>query len=393
MSAARGERPRRVRLLHVVLDLDQGGLERIVPDIVRRVSVERFESHVLALRFLGRNAAGLEAHGTLHVADPMPPWSMVWPRGLTAQLRAIAPDVVHTHSGVWFKASLAARRAGVPRLVHTDHGRQRPDPWQDRFLDGRAARRTDVVVAVSEVLAEQMERTVVRGAAPVVVVPNGVDTDAYRPRPDPGTLRAELGIAPDAPVIGTVGRLDPIKAYDVMLEALARLLDGWDAGPRPVLLLAGDGPERGRLEALRRARGLESAVHLLGWRDDVHDLYATFTLFTLSSWSEGTSLSLLEAMSAGLCPVVTGVGGTPAVLGERLAHRLVPPREPDALAAGWRAALGDGARRRADAQTARQRVEQAFGLDAMVRRYEAIYLGAADAAGAAPVTGAAAVSP
>jgi glycosyltransferase involved in cell wall biosynthesis len=365
-----------VRVLHVVLDLDQGGLERLVPDMVRRVSPERFDSHVLALRFLGRNAAGLGAHGGLHVADPMPPWSMVWPRGLARQIRAIAPDVVHTHSGVWYKASLAARRAAVMRLVHTDHGRQRPDPWQARFLDGLAARRTDVVVAVSEVLAQQLVRTVVRDASRVVVVPNGVDTQLFRPRPDPGTVRAELRIPADAPVIGSVGRLDPIKAYDVMIEAFAHLLTIWEAPPRPVLLLAGDGPERARLEALIRARGLEAAAHLIGWRDDVHDLYATFTLFTLSSWSEGTSLSLLEAMSSGLCPVVTEVGGTPAVLGNRLPHRLVPPRRPEALAAAWREALRDGARRRDDAGLARVRVEEAFGLDAMVRRYEAIYLGA-----------------
>jgi glycosyltransferase involved in cell wall biosynthesis len=364
-----------VRILHVVLDLDQGGLERIVPDIVRRLPPERFESHVLALKFLGRNAAGLDAFGGLHVAGAMPPWSMAWPRGLTRQIGALAPDVVHTHSGVWYKASLAARRAAVPRLVHTDHGRLGPEHWKARLLDGLAARRTDVVVAVSEVLAEHLTRTVVRGAAPVVVVPNGVDTELFRPRADTGKVRAELGIPADAPVIGSVGRLDPIKAYDVMIEAFAHLRAAWDDGPRPVLVLAGDGPERARLEALVRAHGLEPAAHLIGWRDDVHDLYATFTLFTLSSWSEGTSLSLLEAMSSGACPVVTGVGGTPAVLGERLQHRLVPPRDPDALAAAWRAALRDPDRRRADACLARERVERAFGLDAMVRRYEAIYLG------------------
>jgi glycosyltransferase involved in cell wall biosynthesis len=86
-------------------------------------------------------------------------------------------------------------------------------------------------------------------------------------------------------------------------------------------------------------------------------------------------VALLEAMSAGVCPVVTAVGGTPAVLGDGLRHRMVPARDPDALAAAWRAALADPERSRADARRARQRVEDAFGLDAMIRRYEAIYLG------------------
>jgi glycosyltransferase involved in cell wall biosynthesis len=95
----------------------------------------------------------------------------------------------------------------------------------------------------------------------------------------------------------------------------------------------------------------------------------------MSSRSEGTSVSLLEAMSAGLCPVVTDVGGNAAVLGEALRHRLVPAERPDLLAAAWRAALVDPDRREADAIRARERVLEASGLDAMVRAYEALYEG------------------
>src|SRR5437762_4660924 len=100
----------------------------LVADLVRRVDPARFDSHVLALRFLGRNARGLEPASRLHVAAPLPRWTMLWPRPLIRQIRELAPDVVHTHSGVWYKASLAARWAGVPRLIHTDHGRPYPDP-------------------------------------------------------------------------------------------------------------------------------------------------------------------------------------------------------------------------------------------------------------------------
>jgi glycosyltransferase involved in cell wall biosynthesis len=114
---------------------------------------------------------------------------------------------------------------------------------------------------------------------------------------------------------------------------------------------------------------------MTGWRQDVERLYALFDVFTLSSWSEGTSLGLLEAMSSGVCPVVTAVGGSPAVLGEALGHRLVPPGDPAALAAAWRCALEQPARRAADGLAARARVQQAFGLGAMVRQYEQIYAG------------------
>jgi glycosyltransferase involved in cell wall biosynthesis len=364
-----------MRVLHVVQNLNYGGLERLVFDLVRLADRERFEPHVLALQYVGRFGEGMEEHARVHLAPPMPRWSMLRPAALARQIAAIAPDVAHTHSGVWWKGSLAARMAGVPLLVHTEHGRRAPDPLDDQLIDGWASRRSDVVAAVSDPLARHLEARVVRGRAAVVVVPNGVDTDAFRPRADSGALRRELELADDVPVLGSVGRLEPIKGYEVAVRALALLGDGGTGGAAPVLVLAGDGSERGRLEALAASLGVGGRVFFLGWRDDLHDLHAAFTLFTMSSHSEGTSVSLLEAMSAGLCPVVTDVGGNAAVLGPELGHRLVRPGEPAALAAAWRRALGDWKRCAADALSARRRVEEHFSARTMVRRYESIYAG------------------
>ena len=369
---------RRLRIVHVVHKLDYGGLERLVGALVERLPSDRFESHIVTLSDFGRFADGLAAHARLHQDRSVPHLSMIWPRRLTRTIGALAPDVVHTHSGVWYKSSLAARRAGVPRLVHTDHGRPHPDSLTGRLLDGLAARRTDVVVAVSDALRRQMTATLVPRPHDIRVVINGIDTRRFHPRSVNGSLRAELGLHAGAPVIGSIGRLDPIKAYDVMLHAFARLRDGWDAarGAPPSLVLVGDGPERARLAALIEQLGLRDAARLAGWRKDVENIYPAFDVFTLASWSEGTSLGLLEAMSSGVCPVVTDVGGSGAALGEALRHRLVPAGDAAALAAAWGDALGDPARRSHDAAAGRRRVEQAFGVDAMVREYERIYSGA-----------------
>lgn len=368
-------KPRRLRVLHVVHRLDYGGLQRLVGAIVSRIDRDRFESHVLTMTQFGPLAEGLDAFAELHQDESLPRVSMVWPRRAIRRIRSIAPDVVHTHSGVWYKASFAARRAGVPRLVHTDHGRPHPDPWIARFLDKLAARRTDVVVAVSDALQRQLAAAVVADPSRIRVIVNGVDTCRFRPRPVNGTVRGELGIDAGVPVLGSIGRLDPIKAYDIMIRAFALLRANWAEGPAPVLVLVGDGPERARLAALIERHGLRETVRLVGWRRDVEDVYAVFDVFTLSSWSEGTSLGLLEAMSTGVCPVVTDVGGSAAVLDERLRHRLVPPGDPVALAQAWRDALACPARRQADGAVGRQRVEQAFGVDPMVRQYERIYAG------------------
>ena len=364
---------RPTRVLHVIQNLNYGGMERVLSDIVLRCDRSRFESHVLCLQYLGRFASGLEAASTLHVAEGVQPFSMLWPGRLAKQIGTIGPHVVHSHSGVWYKAAYAARLAGVKRVVHTEHGRGRPDPLVNRLVDHIGARLTDVVVAVSEPLAALLESSLGVAARKLSIVPNGVDTEAYSPRPDTGHLRLELGIDPATPIIGSIGRLEPIKGYDVMIDAFAALRrSGRDLGS--VLVIAGEGTQRPMLERRVREYGLDGAVFMPGWRDDVLDMHSAFAMFTMSSRSEGTSISLLEAMSGGLAPVVTDVGGNADVLGDALKESLVPSEEPEALAAAWAMLLAQPATRARQGALARHRVIDAFGLDAMVHAYERIYM-------------------
>jgi len=351
--------------------------------MVRRTDRAAFDNHVLTLIPPGRFGDGLGAFATLHLAPPMSKASNLWPAALASQIRAIGPDVVHTHSGVWHKASLAARIAGVPVVVHTEHGRPVPDPWIVRAMDGMASRWTDVIAAVSDAVAQLLLARIVSRPERVVVVPNGVDPEQFAPAPDDGRLRAELGVGPDTPLIGSVGRFMVVKGYDVAIRAYGHLRRGWRGEPPPILVLAGDGPERGRLEALARTLGVERDVRFLGFRDDLGSLLAAFTIFTMSSHSEGMSVSLLEAMSAGLCPVVTDVGGNAAVLGPALQHRLVRPADPAALAQAWRDALQDQARRLADGRVARECVLHGHTLASTVEAYAGIYRAQAARLGAA----------
>lgn len=364
----------RTRVLHVVQSLDYGGMERLIGEIVRRLDGGSFEPGVLVLQRVGPFGEGLEEHADLQVAGDLPPWSMLWPRKLARVIRRFAPDIVHTHSGVWYKAARAARMAGVPRLVHTEHGRSRPDPWSHRLVDRLASRRTDLTVAVSDPLEEDLAEQVGVDRGGIRVVTNGVDTRRFRPR-SPERRRNEretLGLDDDGPVLGSVGRLEPVKGYQIMIDAFHRLVHRWpDDRPAPRLVLVGDGRRRATLE--REAAGGPGDVRFLGWRNDVPSLHAAFDLFTLSSHSEGTSVSLLEAMSSGLCPVVTEVGGNAEVLGPDLGHRLVPAADPEALVGAWRRALTEPAARREDAQRARRRVVDSYSIEAMVRSYERVY--------------------
>lgn len=364
----------RMRILHIVQNLNYGGMERLLFEMLRGSDRERFENVVLALQYIGRFGEGMSKYATVKLAAPTSRLSLLRPASLAREIAAISPDVVHSHSGIWYKASLAARMANVPWIVHTEHGRAFPDPWIARTMDGAASRRTDVIVGVSEAVGSALKLHVSRFPDRVCVIPNGVDTNSFQPQPDKGVLRRELGVSSDAPIIGSIGRLEPIKGYEVMVDAFAALRARAGADARPELVIAGDGSERRAMQERAERAGVADGIHWLGWRDDVHNLHSAFSIFTMSSHSEGTSISLLEAMSAALCPVVTDVGGNAAVLGSALRHRLVPRDNAAALAVAWEAALRDHAARAADARVARARVVSEFALSTTIRSYEGVYL-------------------
>lgn len=362
----------RLRIAHVIQNLNYGGMERVIHSLARRLPRLGFEIHILVLEYFGHFANGLEGAATLHQVPPMSALSLIRPTELTAVLRSIAPDIVHTHSGLWLKGVRAARMARVPHTVHTDHGRPDPVPLSEQLIDRWASHSTDVVVAVSEPLAGVLRRSVVSDPSKVRVITNGVDLEPGHPDSDRTALRRELGIPDAAVVIGTIGRLEPIKNYGLAIRSFAQMPLPAQGAPAPWLLLAGDGSERAELESLATSLGVSDRVRFLGWRNDTALLYAAFDLFTLTSRSEGTSISLLEAMSSGLCPLVTDVGGNRAVLGPELAGLLVPEDAAE-LAAVWGRYAQDAGLRAQMAGLARCRAETAFSVDRMVGQYAELY--------------------
>lgn len=373
MRAGGGRRGRPLRVLHLIQNLNYGGMERVLTDLVNHLDPDRFESHVMPLQYVGRFGADLGPAAVLHETPRQGRFSLLWPRRLAGAIRAVAPDIVHTHSGVWFKGARAARAAGVPRLVHTEHGRHVPDPPVARALDRAAARRTDVVVAVSEDLARTLVRRVGVAEGIVRVVPNGVATRRRQGDSPTESWRSRLALPSGTPLVVSVGRLEPVKGYDLLLDAFALVIG--DTVERPRLVVAGDGSMRPALEARAEALGIVRDVRLAGWVDDIAALLQEADLFVLASHSEGTSISLLEAMAAGVCPVVTDVGGNADVLGDALRHRLAPPGDPEAFAGALRRALADPVARARDGRAARERAARRYGIDAMAEGYAAAYEG------------------
>jgi glycosyltransferase involved in cell wall biosynthesis len=205
-------------------------------------------------------------------------------------------------------------------------------------------------------------------AARFVTVPNGISPLA--PGPGREAVRAALGLAPDAIVFLTVGSLTKQKAQHVLLEGFARVAA---AEPRARLLVAGDGPRQGELEALAGALGVAGRTTWLGLRTDAPDLLDACDVFVLSSEREGMPMSILEAMRAGRAVVTTRVGGTAEVVVEGVTGLLSPVGDAAALGEAMRATASDPARRAAFGAAGRARWSERFTAERMVRATEAVY--------------------
>lgn len=356
----------------VIPALVTGGMEMMTADLARALAARGHRVGITCLQAEGTLAGKLRNAGIPVSLVPCPgtiPILRAHP-GLCSHFRRRTPDVVHAHNGVWAKAALAARAAGVPAVLHTAHGFDHDEPWFGDALRWWAGRHTDLVVAVSKSLHRHFVHKALVPASRTVTVLNGIDTSRFSPGPRSGLLREPLGIDGDIPLIGCIARLDPVKNHALLIEAMARLVQ---RSPDIRLALIGDGPLRDDIEAQVKAHGLEDKILLTGTVADTAPLYRDLDLFVLPSLSEGTSISVLEAMASGTPVVATAVGGTPWLLGEGACGRLVPSGKAEALSGAISELISDPDERSRLAGAGRARVLSEFDHASMVRTYERLY--------------------
>jgi glycosyltransferase involved in cell wall biosynthesis len=300
-------------------------------------------------------------------------WALVGRlRRILAELR---PEVVHCHQYTpWFYGGWAAAGLRLP-VVFTEHGRHQPDrPRVRRILFNRwLLRHTGAVTAVSGSIVEALVRNEKIPRDRIELLYNGVDHELLAPDGEVRTVvRESLGLDEETVAIGHAGRLVGVKNQALLLRSLARLgreLPGlsWKA------FLAGAGPLQAELEDLRERLGLDGRVVFLGQRDDVPRLLNAFDLFALSSFSEGTSVTLLEAMATGVPVVATAVGGNPELVEDGVHGLLVPSDDTLGFALALRRLCSDANLRWRMGAACRQRVEERFTQRAMAEGFARIY--------------------
>jgi glycosyltransferase involved in cell wall biosynthesis len=359
-----------LRVVHVVVAGDIGGAERLLVDLASR-PIESGAEHVVALMTPNRALAAMFMNAGLDVRDRGPvrenpiaylwrsfgPSDVAW---LARVLRDERASMAHLHTfGSHVVGTRAALRAGVPVLRTEHHVQYFIDPSTRAFTRWSLAR-VDRTVAISQYVADWVERAVPGVARRLRVVLNGVDADYFAPR------AYEAGHDARPFTFAVVCRLEPWKGVDLVVEAASR-------APGVAVDIVGDGSARPRLEQLVAEKGLGDRVRFLGYLEDPRPAVGRADAVINSSKDEPLGLSVLEALAAERPVLAFAGGGIPEIVQDGETGWLVRDRTPDGLARAMREAARDRPRAARFGVQGRRFVEARCRIETMCQGYRAVY--------------------
>ena len=374
--------PRPIRITHLITGLNTGGAEMMLYQVLCQMNRDAFRAEVISMIEIGALGEKIAKLGirvrTLHMRPGIPDPRALW--RLVSMLKEQPPDLMQTwmyHANLM--GSIAAKLAqDIPIIWGIHHS---------NFDPQKSKRRTIWTMKAAALLSSRIPRGVICcGEAPrrvhvqigydarkITVIPNGFDLMSFYPDPLARvSVRRELGIPSEAPVIGLVARFHPKKDHRTFIAAAGLL---HQTRPDAYFVLCGDGigPENQELARWIQQAGIGHHCKLLGIREDMPRLMAALDVATSSSsYGEGFPIVLGEAMACGVPCVATDVGDSALIVGST--GRVVTAQQPQSLAQAWNELLGLSQEQRSRlGREARQRIEQNFSLPVIVRRYENLY--------------------
>ncbi len=372
-----------MKIVYIITDLSLGGAQIMLYKLLSGMNRERFIPTVVSLMDNALVGDRLQALGIpvypigMKAAKPTP--ASIW--RLIRTVRQLQPDLLQ---GWMYHGNLAAQLAKVfvfepasvlwnvrNSLYTFDYEKARTGAVIK--LCAKLSSLPARIIYNSKVSANQHEKVGYR-ADKSLLIPNGFDTEIFAPSPEAASsVRQELNIPSNTLLIGLISRYDPVKDHANFLQAAALLLKNY---PHLSVHFVLSGAEVDRdnqvLWSLVRELGLVERVHLLGERQDIPRLTAALDIASSSSYTEAFANVIGEAMSCGVPCVVTDVGDSAWIVGN--AGRIIPPRNPEALANAWKELVDLGTEGRADlGRAARARAIAHFSLDFVVAQYEALY--------------------
>jgi glycosyltransferase involved in cell wall biosynthesis len=395
-SEAMAERVKQVKVMHVITRFDKGGSAENTYLTVLGLDKERYDVFLIRgisqeSRMSSQETAGAEVNlaeaeksgvRIITISELVRNINLV--KDLKALFRLISifkqekPDIVHTHTS---KAGILGRWAAyilakTPIIVHTPHGHifwGYFNSWKTCvfvFLERLTARITDRIITLTEQERKDHLQFAVAPEEKFAVIHSGVDLRNFLDvSVDPADVKEKLGIPQDSFVVGTVGRLTPVKGQKYLIEAAAKIVQ---QEPKAMFVFLGDGELLAGFTETASVPGIKDHLKFLGWRPDVADVMSTFDVFVLPSLNEGMGKVLVEAMAMGKPIIASDVGGIQDLVAHGENGLLVPPANGETLANAILDLYENPDKRKRMGEAGKRRAAE-YGVDAMLRKIDALY--------------------
>lgn len=372
-SSLNGSPRRKIKVLHVTFNMAIGGTEQVIRQLVLAATSLGVVCEILCIDGeVGAIGKALQEQGISIATVKRTPG---FDRNLIGMIRTYVRkneiDVVHCHQYTPYLYGFLGALGTRAKVVFTEHGRFHPDRYRYKamLVTPVIALLTPAIVAISSATRDALARYEFIPKWKIKVIYNGIQglrSDSERKI----SLRESLGIPVNSFIVGTVSRLDPVKNQPMMLRAFKRFLT---LNPDSWLLMVGDGPDRENLELLSRDLQIDHRVVFTGFKTNPTDYLALLDIFLLSSFTEGTSMTLLEAMSLGIPAVVTDVGGNPEILLNAQTGLLVPSDNEEEFAEAMLQIWRDPNKTKIMMQESKKRFALKFSVQKMAEQYQRIY--------------------
>ena len=365
----------KVKIMHVTFNMRIGGTEQVIRQIIENSAPEKFVHEILCIDGeAGSLGQELKAKG-IHIECTQRKTGIDF--NLILFIRRLIKvnkiDVLHCHQYTPFFYGALSAIGKAAKVIFTEHGRFYPDRRhvKRRFINPLLALATDHITAISKSTADALAEYEYLRRDRIKVVYNGI-RDLQTDKLDKSELLNMLRLEDNHRYIGTISRLEPIKNQAMMIRAFHQTKQ---LVPELKLIIIGDGAIKSDLIALARSLSIEQDVIFTGFIDNPQKLLSLFEIFLLSSFSEGTSMTLLEAMSLSRPCVVTNVGGNPEIVDNFKTGRLVPSDDVSSFSQAITEVLLDRQLAELYGEAGRSRFLDNYTVNRMIDSYEKVYIG------------------
>ena len=363
----------KVKILHVTFNMGIGGTEQVIRQIIENSDPDKFIHEILCIDGeIGPLGQELQKKG-FHVQQTQrqPGTDFKLMKFIRRLIKQRNIDVLHCHQYTPYFYGVLSALWVKTKVIFTEHGRFYPDRHnaRRRYVNPLLALATDHITAISRSTADAVATYEYMPREKIQVIYNGIkEIELAGVTRD--SLLQELDLSPDYRYLGTISRLQPIKNQTMMINAFFKVKEQL---PDIKLVLIGDGEKMPELKQLTESLGIEDDVIFTGFLNDPQRFITLFDIFLLSSFSEGTSMTLLEAMSLTKPCVVTDVGGNPEVVENNVTGYVVPSDDDELFSAAILDLLSDDGKRSSFAAAGRQKYLNSFTVAKMNDDYHKLY--------------------